>query len=101
MPVIGGPGIDASMAERVQQEALPHPVIFDGDADLLITYAGPVIWVLGGNATLDPALVGRIETSDITYLLHARELAHPGKPGALFADIHSASISIRTAGRSL
>jgi ATP-dependent DNA helicase RecQ len=101
MPVIGGPGVDGSTAGRIQQEALPHPVIFDQDADLLITYAGPVIWVLGGNTTLDPALVGRIETSDVTYLLHARELAHPGKPGALFADIHSANISIRTAGRSL
>ena len=59
------------------------------------------MWVLDGRARLEPRLLGRIETSDVTYLLHPRELEHPGKPGSLFADIHPASISIRTARRAL
>jgi ATP-dependent DNA helicase RecQ len=101
MPIIGGPGIDDVAADRIQREAQPHPVIFDRDEDLLITYTGPVIWVLDANAAPERALLGRIETSDVTYLLHARELRHPGKPGAQFAEIHAASISIRTARRAL
>jgi hypothetical protein len=80
---------------------MPHPVIVDHDADLLVRYAGPVIWVLDERPRLAPPLLGRIETSDVTYLLHSRELEHPGKPGSLFADIHPASISIRTARRVL
>ena len=47
MPVIGGPGIDTSMAAQIQREARPHPVILDADEDLLVSYPGPVIWVLG------------------------------------------------------
>ncbi len=101
MPVIGGPGIDEIAATRIQQEARPHPVILDGDENLLVTYAGPVIWVLGSGATMDAQVVGRIETPDVTYLLHPRSLAHPGKPGALLAEIHRPSISIRTARRAL
>ncbi len=101
MPVIGGPGIDELATDRIQEDARPHPVIFDRDEDLLATYTGPMIWVLDANTTLEPRLLGRIETPDVTYLLHSRELKHPGKPGALFADIHAASISIRTAWRTL
>ena len=57
-------------------------------------------WVLGLDTALPEQVVGRMETPDITYLLHPRGVAHPGKPGTLLADIHTASISIRTAGRA-
>jgi ATP-dependent DNA helicase RecQ len=50
---------------------------------------------------LDAPILGRLESPDITYLLHPRKLAHPGKPGTTLADIHAASISIRTALRTL
>jgi ATP-dependent DNA helicase RecQ len=101
MPVIGGPGMDETAAAWIQKEARPHPVILDGDENLLVTYTGPVVWILGADTTMDAQVVGRIETSDVTYLLHPRRLAHPGKPGALLADIHRPSFSIRTARRAL
>jgi ATP-dependent DNA helicase RecQ len=101
IPVIGGPGLTSGMAALIQRDARPHAVILDHDADLLVTYAGPVIWVLDTRARLEPPLLGRIESSDVTYLLHPRELEQPGKPGSLFADIHTGSISMRTARRAL
>lgn len=101
MPVIGGPGIDGPAAARIQREARSHPFILDQDENLLVTYAGPVIWALGSNPVLEAPVLGRLESPDVTYLLHPRELAHPGKPGAMLADIHAASISIRTALRTL
>ena len=41
MPVIGGPGIDTLMADRVQDAALPSPMIIDYDDDLAATFSGP------------------------------------------------------------
>ena len=101
MPVIGGPGIISVAADEIQKEARPHPVILDSDENLLLTYPGPVIWLLGPDAIMSSQVVGRIETPDITYLVHPRHLAHPGKPNALFAEIHRPSISVGTAGREL
>ena len=101
MPVIGGPGVDGIEAAGIQAEARPHPVILDSDEDLLLSYPGPLVWVLGSDPAMSSRVVGRVETSDVTYLFHRREIAHPGKPGALFADIHRPSISVRTARRAL
>ena len=101
MPVIGGPGINSVAADEIQKEARPHPVILDSDENLLLTYPGPVIWLLGPDAIMSSQVVGRIETPDVTYLVHPRHLAHPGKPNALFAEIHRPSISVGTAGREL
>jgi ATP-dependent DNA helicase RecQ len=98
---IGGPGMDWPTATRIQREARPHPVILDRDADLLATYPGPVIWVLGDELVLDPDLLRRMESADVTYLLHQRQLADPGKQGALLADLRTASVSVQTAGRTL
>ncbi len=101
MAVVGGPGTDWATAARIQREARPHPVILDRDADLLATYPGPVIWVLGDEPVLGPELLGRMESADVTYLLHQRNLADPSKPGALLADLRTASVSVQTAGRIL
>jgi superfamily II DNA/RNA helicase len=102
MAVIGGPGLTAAAARRIQREVRPYPVIVDGDDSLLQTYGNPLVWVLGNPAAaLDSAAIGRLESADVTYLLHHRELPHPGKPGARFADIHTANISVETAWRAL
>ena len=60
-----------------------------------------MIWVLRDEPALELALLGRLESADVTYLLHQRQLADPGKPGALLADLRTASVSVRTAGRTL
>lgn len=101
MPVVGGPGIDADTAADIQREARPHPLILDSDEDLLLSYAGPLIWVLKSDEGLDGQIAGRIDTPDVTYLLHRRSLGHPGKSGALFAEIYRPSISVNTAQRAL
>jgi hypothetical protein len=101
MSVIGGAGIDASTAAAIQTEARPYAVILDSDEDLLLSYVGPLTWILGPDTAMSVQVVGRIETPDVIYLLHPRRLLHPGKPGALFADIHRPSISVNTARRAL
>ena len=61
MPVIGGPGVKAPMADRVQDAALPAPVIIDYDDDLAATFPGPVIWVLDDDSDcLDDAIRARL-----------------------------------------
>ena len=59
MSVIGGPGITARMAAQIQELAWPSPVIVDRDDDLVTTFSGPVIWVLGDTTQfLDPVIAG-------------------------------------------
>lgn len=102
MAVIGGPGLTRDAANRLQRQVRPSPVILDGDASLLQTYGNPVIWVLDKTAaSMDVAAIGRLESPDVTYLLHPHWLPHPARPGTRFADIHTANISIETAWRAL
>jgi superfamily II DNA helicase RecQ len=97
MPVIGGPGIDASTADRVQDAALPAPVIIDYDADLAATFSGPVIWVLDEAAdSLDDAIRVRLAGIDLTYLIHPRSLPDLVKPVRL-VQVCDASVSLTTA----
>jgi hypothetical protein len=101
MAVVGGPGFRADAVSRLQREARPSPVIVDGDGSLLQTYGNPVVWVLDQATALDTAATGRLESPDVTYLLHPSRLPHPARPGTRFADIHTANISIETAWRAL
>lgn len=98
MPVIGGPGVDAQLADRVQNAALPAPVVIDYDGDLAVTFAGPVIWVADAAAdSLDHAIRSRLASTDLTYLLHPRSLPDPAKPGIRLMQVCDASLSLTTA----
>ena len=102
MAVIGGPGLTRDAVNRLQRQVRPSPVIVDDDGSLLQTYGNPMVWVLDKSAASpDAATTGRLESSDVTYLLHPRWLPHPARPGTRFADIHTANISIETAWRAL
>lgn len=102
MAVIGGPGLTRDAVNRLQRQVRPSPVIVDDDGSLLQTYGNPMVWVLDKSAASpDAATTGRLESSDVTYLLHPRWLPHPARQGTRFADIHTANISIETAWRAL
>ena len=101
MPVIGGPGIDAPMADRVQDAARPTPVIIDYDDDLVATFSGPVIWVLDEAAdSLDDVIRARLASPDVTYLLHPRSLPDLVKPEVRLVQVCDASISLTDCARS-
>ncbi|NYI97117.1 superfamily II DNA helicase RecQ [Streptomonospora nanhaiensis] len=102
MPTIGGDGLTAAEVREIQSGALPHPVVHDNDGDLLQRHPRPVIWVLGSQATaMDYLTRLRFESADVLYLVHPRTLEHPDRPGSPLADIHTPSISVQTAWRTL
>src|SRR5262249_8328116 len=45
MPIMGGPGLDAGLARRVQGRAQFAPVIIDYDESMLRSFAGWIVWV--------------------------------------------------------
>lgn len=95
MRVIGGPGIDAPMADRVQDAARPTPVIIDYDNDLVATFSGPVIWVLDEAAdSLEDAIRARLASPDVTYLVHPRSLPDFVKPEVRLVQVCDASVSL-------
>jgi len=71
MSVIGGPGCLGDLAGRLQRDVSPFPVIVDTDRDLLRTYDGPIIWLLGGPREIDIEIRQRLQAGGITYLVHA------------------------------
>jgi hypothetical protein len=98
MPVIGGPGLDARLAAHVQELALPAPVITDYDGDLAATFAGPVIWVLEHvTPSLDGVILERLKSADPTYLIHARSLPDPDRPGIRLVQVCDATLSLNAA----
>ncbi|WP_433242710.1 protein DpdF [Actinomadura nitritigenes] len=100
MSIVGGAGLDVGFLARIQQNAAPHPLIFDAEEDLLAGFPGPLIQVLGGRQ-MSTAEAERFWSTDITYFVHARHLQHPDKVGVRLTDVHGSSISVRTALRSL
>ncbi|MBO3752585.1 DEAD/DEAH box helicase [Streptosporangiaceae bacterium NEAU-GS5] len=78
MSVIGGPGCLDDLAMRLQRDALPFPVIVDADRDLLRTYDGPIIWLLGGHREIDIEIRQRLQAGWITYLVHAESSIESG-----------------------
>lgn len=98
MPVIGGPGADSRLAARVQESAWPAPVITDYDHDLAAAFPGPVIWILDDpTPSLDGVILDRLNSSDLTYLLHPRSLPAPGRPEIRLVQVCDGPLSLSTA----
>jgi superfamily II DNA helicase RecQ len=98
MNVIGGPGITPSLAEALQEDVAPRPIICDTDADLLRFYEGPIVWVLDDDLSpMDRVLRSRLDSPDVTYLIHARSTPDPSRPGLAFGALHAQSFSVQTA----
>lgn len=101
MPVLGGPGLDAALARRVQEHAkpnpVPHPVITDCDFDLLETFPGWVIWVLADEtAPIAGPIRGRLTAGEPTYLIHPRGLPDLNRLSSPLEQLHP-SLSLRAA----
>jgi ATP-dependent DNA helicase RecQ len=102
MPVAGGPGLSAAAAHTIQEGALPHPLVRDADASLLVAHRPPVLWVTDRtDDVMAPEVNSRFTSPDTLYLFHPRTLRHPDRPDWPLADIHTASISVHTAGKAL
>ncbi|WP_243744572.1 protein DpdF [Streptomyces hainanensis] len=102
MPMVGGPGLSAALAHSVQEAALPYPLVRDVDASLLLTHRPPVLWVTDRtDDAMAQEVHSRLTSPDILYLFHPRSLRHPERPDWRLADIHTASISVHTAGKAL
>lgn len=99
--VIGGPGTPSTLTE-IQHNTSPKPLILDIDGELLQDGHQPLVWILKDSDTLlDSALYDQISGGEIAYLLHPDHLMHPDKTLSRLIDVHSASISVETALRSL
>jgi ATP-dependent DNA helicase RecQ len=97
MSVIGGPGVDADFARRLQRGSAPFPVIVDVDRDLLHSYAGSLIWVMDDSTTFEDDVQDRLHSDAITYLLHPRSMPARDRPGVRLVDVCPAPRSLRTA----
>ena len=98
MPVIGGPGLDSRLAARVQESAWPAPVITDYDDDLVVTFRGPVIWVLDdATPSLGGVVLDRLNSADLTYLLHPRSLPAPDRPSVRLVQVCDGPLSFNAA----
>jgi ATP-dependent DNA helicase RecQ len=97
MNILGGPGLDARQARRVQDRARSRPVVTDYDGDLLESFAAWVIWVLDdGTEPLAGPIRERLAAGEPTYLIHHRDLPDPDRPGVPLAQVHP-TISLRAA----
>ncbi len=102
MPVLGGPGVSAQLVDSLQREVAPHRIVWDYDLDLLRFYAGPIIWVLGDDhAPFDDALLSRLDSPDVTYLVHPRNTRDPHRPDHHLTTLHLEELSIRAALEAL
>jgi hypothetical protein len=97
MAVFGGPGLSPQMITDLQDDARPWPVIIDDDDDLVVNYGDPIVWVIHDAAPLPTAVVDRLDSGDITYLVHPRDLPAPGRPSTRLTTICHAPLSISTA----
>lgn len=97
MPILGGPGLDAKLATRVQRSVRPAAVITDDDEDLLMSFSGPITWVLDQKAReLDSVILDRLSSDAVTYLIHHRDLPDLDRPGIRLEQVH-APLSLRAA----
>lgn len=97
MPILGGPGLDAGLARRVQGRAQFAPVIIDHDESMLGSFPGWIIWVLDdGTGPLEGSIRDRLMAGAATYLVHRRDLSDLDRPGIPLAQVHT-SISLRAA----
>ncbi|MFC4034629.1 protein DpdF [Streptomyces polygonati] len=102
MPVLGGPGVSAQLVDALQKEVAPHRIVWDYDLDLLRFYADPIIWVLDDEHTpFDDALLSRLDSPDITYLIHPSNTRDPHRPDLPLTTLHLEELSIRAALEAL
>jgi ATP-dependent DNA helicase RecQ len=95
--ILGGPGLDAKLVRRVQNDVKSAAVITDYDGDLLETFPSWVIWVLSDRTqSLDGAIRDRLTAGEPTYLIHQRNLPDLDRPGIRLAQVHP-TISLRVA----
>lgn len=98
MNVIGGPGIASRLAETLQEDVAPRPIICDTDADMLRFYDGPIVWVLDDDpSSVDSVLRSRLGSPDVTYLIHPRGMPHPERPDLPFTALHPQNFPVRNA----
>jgi superfamily II DNA/RNA helicase len=101
MPILGGLGLDARLARRVQERAQFAPVVTDHDEALLKSYPNWIIWVLSDESdSLARAIRDRLAAGEPTYLVHHRGLSDPDRPGIALELVHP-SISLRAALEAL
>ncbi|MCG5467075.1 DEAD/DEAH box helicase [Micromonospora sp. MED01] len=95
--VLAGPGITARLANRIQREAWPHPVIVDHDGNLTESFSGPLVWVADDLPALPTAVRLRLQDDVPTYLVHSQELPDPERPTISLRQMCDASLSLETA----
>lgn len=94
MTIVGGPGITTRCREVLHKAARTHPVVLDEDAELLKSWAGPVVWILDDSPSLDYDTAARFSSEDVTYLLHPRHTRHPDRTNDPLIDIHRAKLPV-------
>ncbi|MFJ4202325.1 protein DpdF [Streptomyces sviceus] len=92
--VVGGPGVTTRCRDVLRKAARTYPVVFDEDAELLKSWAGPVVWILDDSPSLDYDTAARFSSEDITYLLHPRHTRHPDRTNDPLIDIHRAKLPV-------
>ncbi len=97
MAVFGGAGLSPQMAADLQDGARPWPVIVDDDDDLVVNYPDPIAWVMDDAMSMPAAIIDRMGTDDVTYLVHPGDLPAPGRPSTRLTTICHAPLSIVTA----
>jgi hypothetical protein len=102
LTVLSGPGATEQVCKRVQQATPTRCVIRDADADLLDSYAGPVVW-LGTTETayLPDELVSRLVSRDVTYVIHPASTFHPFKSTVRLRHLHDSRVSVAQALKEL
>lgn len=94
MTIVGGPGVTARCLEVLQKAARTQPVVLDKDAELLKSWAGPVVWILDDSLSLDYDTAARFSSGDVTYLIHPRRTRHPDRTNDPLIDIHRAKLPV-------
>jgi hypothetical protein len=94
--VFGGPGLDGPVAAALQSAARPAPIVVDRDRDLLDGYRGTVVWLLDDDPP-DSAVAQRLDSPEITYLVHPATLGDPDRPGVALIEVRSAVLPVMTA----
>lgn len=94
MTIVGGPGVTARCRDVLRKAARTHPVVLDEDAELLKSWAGPLVWILDDSPTLDYDTAARFSSEDVTYLVHPRQTRHPDRANDPLIDIHRAKLPV-------
>ncbi|MFD7790635.1 protein DpdF [Streptomyces sp. NPDC059759] len=98
----GGPGLDASQASQIQQEASSTAVVFDYDGCLVNEVRGLMVWVEKQDATVLSAQAWmRMADGEPVYLLHPEKAEDPHRPGRLLLDTHIAALPLQHARKGL